>query len=159
MGRHNGVNGDHRHAAAGCHVGVGRHGAIGCHGGAPGASCWGDKAADKKALDVYGRNDAKKDPGSLFSITDAIGARTMWLTRDSSGRPVTGRGVTVAVVDSGVAAVPGLDAPGKIVRGPDLSIEANSAQAWATTRSGTARTWPASSRPGTLPRWTRRPEP
>jgi serine protease AprX len=90
---------------------------------------WGDKAADKLALDVYGRNDAKADPGSLYSITTAIGARALWASKDSAGRAITGQGVTVAIVDSGVAAVPGLDAPGKIVRGPDLSMEANSTQA------------------------------
>jgi serine protease AprX len=89
---------------------------------------WGDKGADIKALDLYGKNEAKKDAGSLFTITTAIGARALWETKDASGRPVTGQGVTVAVVDSGVAGVPGLDSPGKIVRGPDLSMEANSGQ-------------------------------
>ena len=75
---------------------------------------------------MYEKNDAKQDPGSLFTITDAIGAREVWRSKDARGRAVTGQGVTVAVLDSGVAAVPGLDAPGKIVRGPDLSLEANS---------------------------------
>src|SRR3954468_21157903 len=69
---------------------------------------WGDSSADKKALDVYGKNDAKKDSGSLYSITTAIGARALWSTKDAAGQPITGRGVTVAVVDSGVAAVQGL---------------------------------------------------
>jgi serine protease AprX len=68
----------------------------------------------------------KKDPGSLFTITDAIGARSVWSGLDARGRAVAGQGVTVAGLDSGVAAVPGLDAPGKIVRGPDLSLESNS---------------------------------
>jgi serine protease AprX len=90
---------------------------------------WGDKSVDKASLDAYGKNDAKKDPGSLYTITTAIGARALWQTKDSLGQPITGQGVTVAVVDSGVAAVPGLDALGKIVRGPDLSLEANSTQA------------------------------
>ena len=90
---------------------------------------WGDKDADFKSLDAYGKNDARADPGSLYTITTAIGARALWATKDSTGRAVTGQGVTVAVVDSGVAAVPGLDAAGKIVRGPDLSLEANSTQA------------------------------
>jgi serine protease AprX len=87
---------------------------------------WGDKKADRVALDLYDRNDAKQDPGSLFTITNAIGAREVWRDKDAAGRAVTGQGVTVAVLDSGVAAVPGLDAPGKVVRGPDLSLEANS---------------------------------
>src|SRR5690349_10977144 len=87
---------------------------------------WGDRHADRMALDVYDKNDAKRDPGSLFTVTSAIGARDLWRLKDDQGRAVTGQGVTVAVLDSGVAAVAGLDAPGKIVRGPDLSLEANS---------------------------------
>ena len=86
---------------------------------------WGDAKADKKAKDFYGKNNAKKDPGSLYTITDAIGAQHVWHDKDDAGRAVTGQGVTVAVVDSGVAAVPGLDGPDKVVRGPDLSLEAN----------------------------------
>jgi serine protease AprX len=87
---------------------------------------WGDHRADEVALDLYDKNDARADPGSLFTITNAIGAREVWHDKDTRGRAVTGQGVTVAVLDSGVAAVPGLDGPGKVVRGPDLSLEANS---------------------------------
>jgi serine protease AprX len=87
---------------------------------------WGDDRADQVALDLYDKNDAKADPGSLFTITNAIGAREVWRDKDTQGRAVTGQGVTVAVLDSGVAAVPGLNALGKVVRGPDLSLEANS---------------------------------
>jgi serine protease AprX len=36
---------------------------------------------------------------------------------------LTGRGVTVALIDSGVAPVDALDDPGKVVNGPDLSFE------------------------------------
>jgi serine protease AprX len=87
---------------------------------------WGDHKADKEALDLYGKNSAEKDPGSLFTITKSIGAREVWHVKDAAGRAVTGRGVTVAVLDSGVSAVPGLNSRGKVVRGPDLSLEANS---------------------------------
>ncbi|MBV9101109.1 MAG: S8 family serine peptidase [Candidatus Dormibacteraeota bacterium] len=38
----------------------------------------------------------------------------------------TGQGVGVALIDSGVAAVNGLTAPGKVVNGPDLSTDASS---------------------------------
>jgi serine protease AprX len=86
---------------------------------------WGDAQADDRAKDLFGRYDARRDYGSLRTVTEAIGARRTWLETDRSGRAITGRGVTVAVVDSGVSAVPGLDAPGKVVRGPDLSLEAN----------------------------------
>ncbi len=85
---------------------------------------WGDPAADRAAKDPKGKNAAALDPGSLFTVTKTIGAQTVWQQKDARGRAVTGRGVTVAVLDSGVQAVPGL--AGKVVRGPDLSLEANS---------------------------------
>jgi serine protease AprX len=87
---------------------------------------WGDKSTDRTAKDAAGRNDAERDPGALYTVTSAIGARQAWRRKDAAGRAITGKGVTVAVLDSGVAAVPGLDEPGKIVRGPDLSLETNS---------------------------------
>lgn len=92
----------------------------------PKGTDWGDKGADRLALDAYGMNEAKQDPGSLYTITRAIGARDLWHAKDAQGRAITGRGVTVAVVDSGVAPVSGLDAAGKLVQGPDLSLEAAS---------------------------------
>jgi serine protease AprX len=89
---------------------------------------WGDKAADAAAKDpAAGTYDPRRDAGSLYTVTTAIGARDVWKQKDDAGRAVTGQGVTVAVVDSGVAAVPGLAAPGKVLRGPDLSLEVNSA--------------------------------
>ncbi len=64
---------------------------------------------------------ADYDPGSdgysMGSITQLTGARAWW----SAG--YTGRGVDVAMVDSGVAPVAGLNGSGKIVDGPDLSLE------------------------------------
>ncbi|MDQ1465182.1 MAG: serine protease AprX [Actinomycetota bacterium] len=88
---------------------------------------WGDSGADAAAKDATGKNDPAKDPGSLFTVTTAIGARALWSHTDANGRALTGQGVTVAVLDSGVAAVTGLNQPGKLVQGPDLSIETNSA--------------------------------
>jgi len=91
------------------------------------APTWGDVLADAAAKDpLNGVYDPKRDAGSLFSVTTGIGARSVWNQKDASGRAVTGQGVTVAVLDSGVAAVPGLDGAGKVFRGPDLSLEANS---------------------------------
>jgi serine protease AprX len=91
---------------------------------------WGDATADAASLDPTVRKyDPKRDTGSLFTVTNAIGARSVWGQKDASGRAITGQGVTVAVVDSGVAAVPGLNGPGKIMRGPDLSLETNSTTA------------------------------
>lgn len=87
---------------------------------------WGDRKTDDLARNpLTGKYDARRDPGSLYSITTAIGARDVWQQTDARGAALTGKGVTVAVVDSGVAPVQGL--AGKLVQGPDLSIEANSA--------------------------------
>ena len=56
-------------------------------------------------------------PTSMFHVNDTIGAKSMWAAGFS------GRGVDVAVIDSGVVPVDGLTAPGKVVNGPDLSFE------------------------------------
>src|SRR4051812_17148303 len=86
---------------------------------------WGDAVTDTTAKDVYGRNQAQQDPGSLFTVEKAIGARGLWGKKDAAQRQVTGQGVGVAVLDSGVSAVPGLDGAGKVTQGPDLSVETN----------------------------------
>jgi serine protease AprX len=88
-------------------------------------SRWGSPAADAVAKDEYGNHDARKDPGSLFTVETAIGVRDTWNELDSAGRAVTGQGVGVALLDSGVAPVAGLNAVGKVTYGPDLSIEGN----------------------------------
>ena len=55
---------------------------------------------------------------TLPDITEAIGAPTAW----AAG--LQGQGVDVAVIDTGVNAVPGLASPGKIVDAVDLSFDA-----------------------------------
>ena len=82
---------------------------------------WGGKQAGAEALIGTKENQPDKDPGSLYTLSKAIGARKLWKHTDPAGRPLTGAGITVALLDSGVSAVAGLDAPGKLVRGPDLS--------------------------------------
>jgi hypothetical protein len=58
-------------------------------------------------------------PTSMYSINhEIIGSSGMW------DKGFTGKGVDVAVIDSGVVPVDGLRAPGKVVYGPDLSFEA-----------------------------------
>ncbi len=86
---------------------------------------WGDPKADKASKDTKGKNAASLDPGSLYTIENVIGARKVWTQRDTAKRQITGQGVTVALLDSGTAAVPGLTASGKLTYGPDLSIEGN----------------------------------
>jgi serine protease AprX len=58
------------------------------------------------------------DLGSLSSVTRLVGAQAAW------ARAYTGAGVDVAVIDTGVAAVAGLDGAGKVATGPDLSLDA-----------------------------------
>jgi serine protease AprX len=57
------------------------------------------------------------DGYSMQNITKLTGARAWW----AAG--YTGQGVGVALIDSGVAPVQGLDDNGKVVNGPDLSLE------------------------------------
>jgi serine protease AprX len=58
--------------------------------------------------------------GSLYSIANELtGASAMW----DAG--YTGKGVDVAVIDSGVVPVDGVKASGKVVYGPDLTLESN----------------------------------
>ncbi|MGI5184157.1 S8 family serine peptidase [Dactylosporangium sp. CA-152071] len=67
--------------------------------------------------------NADKDQHSMYSLTQSIGAQDVWSATDASGAKLTGQGVGVAVIDSGIAPVAGLDTPGKVVNGPDLSFE------------------------------------
>ena len=61
--------------------------------------------------------DPTTDPYSMAATTSAIAATKWW----DAG--FTGQGIDVAVIDTGVAPVGGLDAPGKVLDGPDLSLE------------------------------------
>ncbi len=60
--------------------------------------------------------DPKTHPGSLYEVNSYIKSRNMW-------NYATGAGIDIALIDSGVAPVNGLTAPGKVVNGPDLSFE------------------------------------
>jgi serine protease AprX len=70
-----------------------------------------------QSTDVEGQAD---QPGSLYTIANKVtGASAMW----DAG--YTGKGVDVAVIDSGVVPVDGFQTPGKVVYGPDLTQEAH----------------------------------
>ncbi|HEY2430561.1 MAG TPA: S8 family serine peptidase, partial [Acidimicrobiales bacterium] len=56
-------------------------------------------------------------PTTMAQVADAIGATGL------RSRGVTGAGIGVALIDTGVVPVEGLTGPGKIVNGPDLSFE------------------------------------
>ena len=59
--------------------------------------------------------DAGADPNSAFNAGQVTNARSAW------GKGYTGKGIGIAVLDTGVTGVKGLDQPGKIVYGPDLT--------------------------------------
>src|SRR5581483_10085441 len=54
---------------------------------------------------------------SLYNTARTVGAVSYWRNG------FTGKGVDVALIDSGVAPVNGLTTPGKVVNGPDLSFD------------------------------------
>ena len=55
--------------------------------------------------------------GSMYHVVDQIGARDLW----EDG--ITGEGVNVAVIDTGITPVAALSEPDKIVAVVDLSAE------------------------------------
>jgi len=61
--------------------------------------------------------DPTTDPTSLYNTARTVGAVSYWRNG------FTGKGVDVALIDSGVAPVNGLTTPGKVVNGPDLSFD------------------------------------
>jgi serine protease AprX len=61
--------------------------------------------------------DPATQPGSLVNVTRSTGAQSLWRAG------LTGAGVDVALIDTGVAPVPALADPGKVVVGPDLSFD------------------------------------
>ena len=74
-----------------------------------------DTAMKPLSVDPALGYDATGDEGSLSSVTKMVGAQTLW----AAG--YTGKGVDVALIDTGVAPVTGLS--DKIVNGPDLSLD------------------------------------
>ena len=67
-----------------------------------------------------GAYDPSGDSYSMGNLTTQMGAPVWW----NAG--YTGGGVDVAVIDTGVSPVQGLSSPGKVVYGPDLSLESQS---------------------------------
>ena len=69
--------------------------------------------------------DARGDVNSAYNVGQVVGARGLWSR--SNKLQWTGAGVDVALLDTGVTPVTGLNAPGKVVHGPDLSFDSQSA--------------------------------
>jgi serine protease AprX len=61
--------------------------------------------------------DPAADVYSMKQLTEITGATAFW------DRGYTGAGIDVAVIDTGVSPVEGLATPGKVIYGPDLSLE------------------------------------
>jgi serine protease AprX len=64
--------------------------------------------------------DPTADPYSMQNVTAADGVQAWW----NAG--YTGKGIDVAVIDTGVSPVAGLNSSGKVINGPDLSVESQS---------------------------------
>ncbi len=79
------------------------------------------ESAPSEELVTYrsGTADAADRPGSLYSVVDEIGARELWQ------QGITGEGVDIAVIDTGVAPVPALTGAHKVGAMVDLSLEAH----------------------------------
>src|SRR5690349_2504836 len=60
--------------------------------------------------------DPVTDKGSLYNVAEVVGAHQAYR------QGITGKGVGVALIDTGVASVPGLTS-GNVVNGPDLSFD------------------------------------
>jgi len=69
------------------------------------------------------------DLGSLEAVTKMIGARTVW------GKGYTGKGIDIAVIDTGAASVQGLTG-GNVLHGPDLSFDSQSTSTRYVDRFG-----------------------
>jgi serine protease AprX len=61
--------------------------------------------------------DPAEQPGALSNVTRSTGAQMLWRAG------LTGNGVDVALIDTGVAPVTALADPAKVVIGPDLSFD------------------------------------
>jgi serine protease AprX len=66
------------------------------------------------------------DQNSMHLVAETVGASRLWAAGRTVGGPLTGAGVGVALIDSGVSPVKGLAGAGKVIHGPDLSFESQS---------------------------------
>jgi hypothetical protein len=63
------------------------HAAVVAATGGFSASRWGNPTADAVSKGANGTYQAKQDPGSLFTVDKAIGARKLWSHADRCVRP------------------------------------------------------------------------
>src|SRR5690606_5099460 len=86
------------------------------------------QATEMPAAVVPAVDAADLEPGSLYHLVDQVGARDLW------AQGVTGSGVTVAVIDTGVAPVAGLR--DQVVATVDLTAEYDDTVAAFTDNHG-----------------------
>ncbi|HKR99645.1 MAG TPA: S8 family serine peptidase [Candidatus Dormibacteraeota bacterium] len=85
------------------------------------APCVAEVTPDgRMAPESIGTYDPTTDVGSLYNTTTMIGAQTAW------SKNYTGNKIGVAVIDTGVAPVAGLNGTGKVINGADLSFDSQS---------------------------------
>ena len=87
---------------------------------------WGDDTTmEGQDATINGQWQASSDHGSMWETTYRTGAQAVWLKSDPNkvGRKLTGHGVGVAVIDTGISPVEGLATTGKVINGPDLSFD------------------------------------
>jgi serine protease AprX len=75
-----------------------------------------DQSVHPMSIDPTLGYDPVADMGSSAAITQMVGAQAVW------ANGITGKGIGVALIDTGVTQVPGLD-QGQVVDGPDLSFD------------------------------------
>jgi len=96
-----------------------------------GGSLWGDDTTSEgyKSTLLAGTWVPRHDHGSMWFVTKITGAQDVWSKADPNNgkRRLTGHGVGVALIDTGIAPVEGLVTAGKVVNGPDLSFESQAA--------------------------------
>ena len=91
---------------------------------------WGDDTTGQGLLStlLFGSWRADGDKNSAWSIERQTGAQAVWDMADPNrrGARLTGDGVGVALIDTGVAPVAGLNGSGQVINGPDLSFDSQS---------------------------------
>jgi len=93
---------------------------------------WGDDTTGEgaRATLVSGEWEPQHDFGSMWYITKKTGAQDVWGKSEpaNKSRKLTGHGVGVALIDTGVTRVEGLTTTGKVINGPDLSFDSQNSR-------------------------------
>lgn len=109
---------------------------------------WGDHTTDEdeRATSETGFWQADLDRGWVYSTSKDVGAHEVWGTTDPNNRTrrLTGHGVGFALIDTGVAPVEGLPAPGRLINGrrtPSRTRGAPESWCWSPPAAWNRRSW------------------